>query len=114
MNTLSAIHTATNKALILAILASRKESYGYEIIRLVGDLSGGRYEWKDGMLYPAMHRMERDGLVRSRWGLSESGRKRKYYRISDEGRKALSELRSQWEHADLTMKKAWKLETNLT
>ena len=113
MNTLSAIHTATNKALILAILA-RKESYGYEIIQLVGDLSGGRYEWKDGMLYPAMHRLESEGLVQSRWGLSENGRKRKYYRITDDGRKALAELKNQWEHANATVRRAWELNPNLT
>ena len=83
------VHASTNKALILAILAKRKESYGYEIIKLVLTLSDGAFQWKDGMLYPVLHRMEKDGLVASRWRLAENGRKRKYYRITDEGVRAL-------------------------
>jgi len=110
----SAIYGATNKALILAILDKRPESYGYEIIQLVGTLSKGAFQWKDGMLYPVLHRMEKDGLVQSRWDLAENGRKRKYYRITDEGRVALAQLRRHWEQANSTMNRAWNLELTLT
>ena len=110
----SSIHAATNKSLILAILDKRKESYGYEIIQLVHSLSRGAFEWKDGMLYPVLHRMERDGLIASRWDVAENGRKRKYYRITPAGRSALAELRSHWERANETMNRAWKLELRLT
>jgi len=77
----TAIHAATNKALILSILTGRKESYGYEIIQLVERLSNGAFQWKDGMLYPVLHRMEKDGLILSRWDRAENGRKRKYYTL---------------------------------
>ena len=55
---------ASSKPLLLSILAGG-ESYGYEIIQKVRELSGGRIEWSDGMLYPVLHRLERDGLIES-------------------------------------------------
>ena len=76
---------ASATPLVLAILADG-DSYGYAIIRRVTELSGGHLQWTDGMLYPVLHRLERHGLVASKWGASESGRRRKYYRITDAGR----------------------------
>jgi PadR family transcriptional regulator PadR len=70
---------ASATPLVLAIL-SEGESYGYAIIKRVDELSGGDLNWTDGMLYPVLHRLERHGYVKSTWGKSESGRKRKYYR----------------------------------
>ena len=64
---------ASAQPMILSLLA-RGESYGYAIIRDVRETSGERIEWTDGMLYPVLHRLERRGLVRSRWRVSESGR----------------------------------------
>src|SRR2546428_678313 len=57
---------ASSKPLVLSILAGR-ESYGYEIIQKVREVSGGQIEWSDGMLYPVLHRLERDGLIDSEW-----------------------------------------------
>jgi len=57
---------ASSKPLVLSVLAKR-ESYGYDIIRQVKELSGGQLEWADGMLYPVLHRLERDGLIKSFW-----------------------------------------------
>jgi len=56
---------ASAKPLLLSILAGG-ESYGYEIIQKVRELSGGQIEWSDGMLYPVLHRLERDGLIERR------------------------------------------------
>lgn len=86
---------ASSIPLVLAILA-RGESYGYEIIQTVRARSGGALEWNEGMLYPVLHRLERDRLVQSRWGKSESGRRRRYYHITTAGRAALADERSQW------------------
>jgi len=55
---------ATATPLVLAILAEG-ESYGYAIIKRVAELSGGELQWTDGMLYPVLHRLERDALVKS-------------------------------------------------
>ena len=85
---------ASAKPLRLSILADG-ESYGYEIIQKVRELSGGEIEWSDGMLYPVLHRLERDGLIDSEWKEAETGRKRKYYFISAKGRKLLDAERKQ-------------------
>ena len=75
---------ASATPLVLSIL-SEGESYGYAIIKRVDELSGGELQWTDGMLYPVLHRLERNGYVEASWGRSETGRRRKYYRLTDEG-----------------------------
>jgi len=86
---------ASSEPMILAILA-RGESYGYAIIKRVRELSRGEMEWTDGMLYPVLHRLEQQGLIASRWAASETGRKRRYYRIKDKGGKTLQNMINQW------------------
>jgi DNA-binding PadR family transcriptional regulator len=98
---------ASATPLVLAILA-QGDSYGYAIIKCVTELSGGHLQWTDGMLYPVLHRLERQGLVAARWGKSESGRKRKYYRITKEGRAQLAFQQQQWQLVDSTLRGIWK------
>ncbi len=86
---------ASATPLVLSIL-SEGESYGYAIIKRVDELSGGELQWTDGMLYPVLHRLERNGYVEASWGKSETGRRRKYYRLTDEGSKELASQRQQW------------------
>jgi DNA-binding PadR family transcriptional regulator len=86
---------ASATPLVLGILAE-EESYGYAILKQVGDLSGGRLEWTDGLLYPLLHRLERLGHVESVWREPPGGRRRKYYRITEQGRSELAEQRRQW------------------
>jgi DNA-binding PadR family transcriptional regulator len=97
---------ASATPLVLAILAGG-ESYGYAIIKRVSELSGGHLQWSDGMLYPVLHRLERQGLVASRWGTSASGRRRKYYRLTKEGRKELAAERKRWQMVDETLRGLW-------
>ena len=104
---------ASAKPLLLSILAGG-ESYGYEIIQKVRELSGGEIEWSDGMLYPVLHRLERDGLVVSEWRAAETGRERKYYSLSSDGRKALEAERTQWLTVHNTLNKLWKIKPALT
>jgi DNA-binding PadR family transcriptional regulator len=87
---------ASATPLVLGILADG-ESYGYAILKRVHELSGGRMTWTDGMLYPLLHRLERQGHVKASWGTAESGRKRKHYAITAAGREALAERRRQWD-----------------
>jgi PadR family transcriptional regulator, regulatory protein PadR len=97
---------ASSTPLVLAILAEG-ESYGYAIIKRVSELSGGHLQWTDGMLYPVLHRLERNGLVAAKWGESESGRRRKYYRLTKEGRVELEAERKRWEVVDDTLRSLW-------
>ena len=87
---------ASATPLVLAIL-SEGESYGYAIIKRVDELSGGGLQWTDGMLYPVLHRLERNGFVEATWGTSETGRRRKYYRLTDSGSEELAAQRRQWQ-----------------
>jgi DNA-binding PadR family transcriptional regulator len=104
---------ASATPLILAILAEG-DSYGYAIIKRVRDLSGGRMEWTDGMLYPVLHRLRRQGLVASYVNTSETGRERKYYRLKREGTRALAEHRSQWTLVHNTLQQLWETKPCLT
>ena len=98
---------ASSTPIVLAIL-SEGDSYGYAIIKRVRDLSEGRLEWTDGMLYPVLHRLERLGHVEARWELAESGRRRKYYRITSRGRAQLAQDRRQWQAVDATLRSVWR------
>jgi DNA-binding PadR family transcriptional regulator len=100
---------ASTTPLVLGILAEG-ESYGYAIIKRVAKLSGGHLQWTDGMLYPVLHRLERQGYVAAKWNASESGRKRKYYRITEEGRAELAAQRQQWNAVDDTLRGIWMRE----
>src|SRR5262245_3554612 len=98
---------ASSTPIVLAIL-SEEDSYGYAILQRVRDLSGGRLEWTDGMLYPVLHRLERLDHVEARWEVAASGRRRKYYRITSRGRVQLAEARRQWEAVDATLQGIWR------
>jgi len=93
--------------MILSILFSG-ENYGYQIIQKAKDISGGALEWSDGMLYPVLHRLEKDGLVISQWKISEEGRYRKYYSLTDLGKKELKAERRQWLSVHSALAKLWK------
>jgi DNA-binding PadR family transcriptional regulator len=98
---------ASSTPLVLAIVAE-EDSYGYAILQRVRELSGGRIEWTDGMLYPVLHRLERLGHVEARWEVAESGRRRKYYRITSRGRARLGEEREQWKAVNSTLQGIWR------
>lgn len=98
---------ASSTPIVLAILAEG-DSYGYAILQRVRELSGGRVEWTDGMLYPVLHRLERLGYVEARWEVAETGRRRKYYRITSQGRAQLAEEQRQWQAVDATLRGIWK------
>ena len=95
---------ASATPLVLAIL-SEGESYGYAIIKRVDELSGGQLQWTDGMLYPVLHRLERNGFVRAVWGQSESGRQRKYYRLTDRGKDELTSQQRQWQVVNTALRR---------
>lgn len=97
---------ASSTPIVLAILAEG-DSYGYAILKRVQELSAGRMEWTDGMLYPVLHRLERLGHVEARWEAAESGRRRRYYRITPRGRDQLAEDRRQWQAVDDTLRGLW-------
>jgi PadR family transcriptional regulator, regulatory protein PadR len=98
---------ASTEPLILSLLA-KGESYGYELIQEVKELSGDQIKWTDGMLYPVLHRMEEAGWIKSRWVEMENGRKRKYYSLKVEGREALKKKQAQWTVISSVLGGLWK------
>lgn len=113
MNISKDLVAASAAPLVLAIL-SEEESYGYAIRKRVAELSGGELEWTDGMLYPVLHRLERNGFVEARWGASETGRKRKYYRLTTSGAEELAKQQRQWNLVDRALRSIWFSGTELT
>ena len=99
---------ASSTPLVLAILAEG-DSYGYAILKRVRELSGGDLAWTDGMLYPVLHRLERLGFIEARWETADSGRRRRYYRLTSRGRTQLTEERKQWQAVDATLRGIWKM-----
>ncbi|CAM5778811.1 PadR family transcriptional regulator [Cellulomonas persica] len=97
---------ASATPLVLGILADG-DLHGYAILKRVDELSGGRMQWTDGMLYPLLHRLERNGLVRATWGLSEAGRRRKHYALTPAGQEALAQRRAQWEVVSDALHQVW-------
>jgi len=97
---------ASATPLVLTIL-SEGQSYGYAILKRVSELSRGELEWTDGMLYPLLHRLERKGYVEAVWGRSETGRRRKYYRLTDAGTEQLASQRRQWQVVDAALRGIW-------
>ncbi len=97
---------ASSRPMVLSILTGG-ENYGYEILKQVKLLSGGEVEWSDGMLYPVLHRLERDGMITGRWELTEKGRRRKYYRLTDRGKGQLARDRAGWRAVHGALEMSW-------
>lgn len=81
---------------LLALLA-KQQKYGFQIVKELRELSGGFFDLKEGTLYPALRRLEERGFVESHWVEPETGIPRRYYRITDKGRRALGEALEVWD-----------------
>ncbi|MEL6846077.1 MAG: helix-turn-helix transcriptional regulator [Bacteroidota bacterium] len=104
---------ASSIPIILSILA-KQESYGYEIIQKIKEVSKGKIVYADGTLYPVLHKLEKRALIESHWKIAETGRKRKYYKISKKGAEALAEEKENWSIVNKIILSLWPIEPNLT
>jgi len=104
---------ASTVPLVLSVL-TEGENYGYALIQRVRELSDGRVEWTEGMLYPVLHWMEKKQLIVSEWREADTGRKRKYYRLCKKGSKALLQEREQWMTIHETLTKLWQPQSHST
>lgn len=80
---------------ILALLRDRP-MYGYEILVNLSDRGNGEFEFKQGTLYPLLYRLEREGWIRGKWETPPTGKKRKVYSLTAEGRKAETKRAEEW------------------
>jgi PadR family transcriptional regulator PadR len=97
---------ASTKPIILSIL-KQGNSYGYLIIKKIKEISGGQMSYTDGMLYPVLHRLEKEGLIQSNWTVEDDTRPRKYYQITDLGKQALVVEQQQWAHVTAVLEGLW-------
>ncbi len=83
-------------SLLILSLLSRQPMYGYELAATVHRDTDGAFTWREGSLYPNLHKLQADGLISGEWEERETGRKRRYYHITKKGRAALAEKRDSW------------------
>ena len=81
---------------IILKLVDERPMYGYEIIQELERRSQGYFTFKEGLLYPALHELEKNGLVTSDWQDTAQGRRRRYYCLTDSGRAALAPAVEEW------------------
>ena len=102
---------ASTKSIILGILKGGR-SYGYLIIKRIKELSGGKILYSDGMLYPVLHRLEKEGLIISDWIMEKDSRPRKYYEITEAGKKALIIEKQQWNQVNAVLEAIWDVKSS--
>jgi len=86
-----------NTDCLLLCLINRQPTYGYQIIKELERQSNGYFRFKEGTLYPALHRMEKDGLIKGRWQTLASGQQRRYYYITKRGQQVLAKRLADWQ-----------------
>lgn len=87
---------ASAPKIILSILAL-DDSYGYEIVHRVKELTNGEIKWQEASIYPVLKKMKASGLISSYWRMAENVRPRNYYRITEEGKVELQNQKDEWE-----------------
>lgn len=85
----------TLSTMLLEVI-SRRPMYGYEICKTVNARTDGYFNLREGSLYPALHKLEQEGLLKAFWEQANGGRRRKYYEITDAGVKTLADKRREW------------------
>jgi transcriptional regulator len=91
-----ALMQGTLELLVLETLAAKDELHGFGILDWILEATDGELTVEEGALYPALHRMERRGWLASDWGVSEKGRRARYYRMTPAGRDALEREEARW------------------
>ncbi|PLR90070.1 PadR family transcriptional regulator [Bacillus sp. T33-2] len=85
-------------SLVLLQLLDERDMYGYELVKELDKRSGHSLQVKEGTLYPALHKLEKQAYIQCYWQEQEKGPARKYYRITEEGRELLEEKTKEWQH----------------
>ena len=102
---------ASSRMIILSLLC-REKNYGYKILQAIKLLTEGGWTWKDGMLYPVLHKMEKEKLIQSHWEESDiPGPRRKYYEITELGLKELQKEKEEWHFVHATLHKLWEMKS---
>jgi PadR family transcriptional regulator PadR len=96
---------------LLLCLISRRPTYGYQIVKELEKRSNGYFQFKEGTLYPALHRLERDNLIRGNWEMLPTGQRRRYYYITERGQQVLATRLATWQDFSTAVKAVIQPET---
>lgn len=89
------LRRGSTQVLVLSLL-TEEPMYGYQIAKELERRSEGYFDFKEGTLYPLLHRMEKEGLVKGEWQVVEKGPSRKYYSLTPEGKRVLEKSTAEW------------------
>lgn len=110
MTQLQQLRKGSTPLLLLSVLAD-EPMYGYQIMREMERRSEGYFSMTAALLYPALHQLELDGLLKSDWQDGQGKRKRKYYSITPKGRNALAASQAEWKKFIANMQKTLEVST---
>jgi PadR family transcriptional regulator PadR len=96
---------------LLLYLINNQPMYGYQIIKEIEKKSNGYFQFKEGTLYPALHRLERDNLISGKWQILPNGQQRRYYYITERGQQVLANRLATWQDFSTAVKSVMQTET---
>ena len=96
---------------LLLYLINNQPMYGYQIIKEIEKRSNGYFQFKEGTLYPALHRLERDNLISGKWQILPNGQQRRYYYITERGQQVLANRLATWQDFSTAVKSVMQTET---
>ena len=96
------------EALLLFLVNELGSTYGYQLIKEIGRKSGGFFHFKEGTVYPALRKLENEGLLKGEWQEMPSGQERRYYRITEKGKEVLKKKLAVWESFSTAMNLIFK------
>ncbi len=100
---------ASASPIILSVL-KQGDSYGYEIVQKVKELTNGEIKWQEASIYPVLKKLESQGMIKSRWEVADGERPRKYYTIQSEGVNQLESNQHDWNLVQTVFRKLWNFE----
>lgn len=95
-------------SLLLFLIDSLECTYGYQLIKEIRNRSRGFFRFKEGTVYPALHKLENEGLVKGKWQVLPTGQERRYYRITEKGSEALKDRMAMWRSFTTAMNLVFK------
>lgn len=96
---------------LLLCLISREPTYGYQIVKELEKRSNGYFRFKEGTLYPALHRLERERLIEGKWQILPNGQQRRYYYITEKGQQILAARLATWQDFSMAVQAVTQAET---
>jgi PadR family transcriptional regulator PadR len=85
------------ECLLLFLIMEEQYTYGYKLIKEIEKRSEGYFQFKEGTVYPALHRLENEGLIQGEWQKPQNGQEKRYYRITEKGKQVLREKLAAWQ-----------------